>query len=220
VSGVSRGRRRAGRLSALRGPPRPWGRARAGGGARAGSSSSMGSRGSFTYSAPNSTPTAPYSGAPMQRSMTPRASTGSGGYGTAGYGNRSPFMSGLMGGLLGAGIGGLLFGHGMFGGIGGMASFLGFLLQIFLLVMVARLVLRWLFSARPVLAGATRFAPPGTGPGVAPPPARRRAPPGGAPRRRSVAAAARPPPSPSVRPISRFSSAVCTPCRPPGARMT
>ncbi len=136
--------------------------------ARAGSGSSMGSRGSFTYSAPNSTPTAPYSGAPMQRSMTPRASTGYGGYGNTGYGNRSPFMSGLMGGLLGAGIGGLLFGHGMFGGIGGMASFLGFLLQIFLLVMVVRLLLRWLFSARPVLAGATRFAPPGMDAGAAP----------------------------------------------------
>ena len=44
-------------------------------------------------------------------------------------------MSGLMGGLIGAGIGGLLFGHGMFfGGSLGFGGFLGFLLQIFLIV--------------------------------------------------------------------------------------
>lgn len=113
--------------------------------ARAGDGGSFGSRGSRTFSAPPSTNTAPYSVAPMQRSLTPNtpsyAQPGFQPQPSYGYGNRSPFVSGLMGGLLGAGIGGLLFGHGMFGGISGIGSFLGLLLQIFLVVMVVR----WLF---------------------------------------------------------------------------
>ncbi|HKM64501.1 MAG TPA: Tim44-like domain-containing protein, partial [Acidisphaera sp.] len=86
---------------------------------------------------------APYV-APMQRSMTPNAPgyAPSPGYGQPGYaGGRSPFMSGLLGGLVGAGIGGLLFGHGLFGGFTGFGSFIGFLIQIFLIVWIAR----WLF---------------------------------------------------------------------------
>jgi predicted lipid-binding transport protein (Tim44 family) len=127
--------------------------------ARAGSGASMGSRGSFTYSAPPSTATAPGYAAPIQRSLTaPGPSYAPGApspgfvpaYGSSG---RSPFMSGLMGGLLGAGIGGLLFGGGLFHGIIGFGGFLGFLLQIFLVVMIVRWLLR-LFSrqGQPVLA--------------------------------------------------------------------
>src|ERR1700744_4017127 len=70
--------------------------------ARAGGGGSFGSRGSMTWSAPPSTGTAPYSAAPMQRSMTPNnPSPGFGGYGMAGqgFGARSGFMSGLLGGL-------------------------------------------------------------------------------------------------------------------------
>src|ERR1700744_2447901 len=70
--------------------------------ARAGSGGSFGSRGSMTWSAAPSTGTAPYSAAPMQRSMTPNTpSPGYGGYGMAGqgFGARSGFMSGLLGGL-------------------------------------------------------------------------------------------------------------------------
>src|SRR5579875_2026931 len=109
--------------------------------ARAGGGASMGSRGSRTYSAPPVTRTAPYSAQPMQRSLTPQQNSPTPGFGTAqpgyGYGyNRSPFVSGLLGGLIGAGIGGLLFGHGLFGGIHGFGGFLGFLLQIFLIVLV------------------------------------------------------------------------------------
>ena len=47
-----------------------------------------------------------------------------------------------MGGLIGAGIGGLLFGHGFFGGGLGFGGFLGFLLQIFLLVLLVRFLIR------------------------------------------------------------------------------
>ena len=127
--------------------------------ARAGSGFSFGSRGSQTYVAPPSTSTAPYA-MPMQRSLTPQSPS----YGTPGlarpsygYGGGSPFMSGLMGGFIGAGIAGMLFGHGMFGGISGFGGMLGFLLQIFLLVMLGR----WLF--RTFLGGA--FAGGGGGGG-------------------------------------------------------
>jgi predicted lipid-binding transport protein (Tim44 family) len=46
---------------------------------------------------------------------------------------RNPFMAGLMGGLIGAGIGGLLFGHGFFGSGMGFAGGLGMLLQLALI---------------------------------------------------------------------------------------
>lgn len=57
------------------------------------------------------------------------------------------FGSGLFGGLaagfLGAGLFGLLFGSGLFGGMGGFASIIGLLLQVVLVVIVARLIYAW-----------------------------------------------------------------------------
>ena len=144
--------------------------------ARLGGGSSFGNRGSMTWSAPPSTRTAPYA-APMQRSVTPNSP--SPGYGSGyGYGPRSGFMSGLMGGLIGAGLGGLLLGHGFFGGMMGFGGFLGFLLQIFLLVMVVRFLIRLFTRSSPVMAGGpnifARTAPPGSmggyGGSAAPPP--------------------------------------------------
>ncbi len=105
----------------------------------------------------------------MQRSMTqPSPGYQSPGYASRGFG-RSSFGSGLMGGLIGAGIGGLLFGHGFFGGGLGFGGFLGFLLQIFLLVMLARFVFRLFPGARrPAMAGGpnifARTSPPASGP--------------------------------------------------------
>ena len=52
-------------------------------------------------------------------------------------------LGGLAAGFLGAGLFGMLFGHGFFGGIGGFASFLGLLLQIGIVVFVARLAWAW-----------------------------------------------------------------------------
>ena len=124
--------------------------------ARAGGGGSFGSRGSMTWSAPPSTGTAPYSAAPMQRSLTPNApSPGYGGYPTPGngYGRGSGFMSGLMGGLIGAGLGGLLLGHGFFGGMMGFGGFLGLLLQIFLLVVLVRFLIRLFRGPSPAFAG-------------------------------------------------------------------
>jgi predicted lipid-binding transport protein (Tim44 family) len=138
--------------------------------ARAGGGFSFGSRGMRTFSAPPSTSTAPYA-APMQRSLTqPSApsyspSPAAPGYGYGGFGGRSPFVSGLMGGLIGAGIGGLLFGHGLFGGIHGGFGFLGLLLQIFLVVMVVRWLWRRFVGPQPVFAGMPGlFARGGPGP--------------------------------------------------------
>src|SRR4051794_3306992 len=132
--------------------------------ARAGGGSSYGSRGSMTWSSPPSTRTAPNAAAPMQRSATPNNPSPSGGYGAPGYAPRSGFMSGLMGGLIGAGIGGLLLGHGFFGGMLGFGGFLGFLLQIFLLVLLVRFIIRLFRGPSPLFARGPELFAPGRAP--------------------------------------------------------
>jgi predicted lipid-binding transport protein (Tim44 family) len=127
--------------------------------ARAGGGGSFGSRGGMTFSAPPATRTAPYSAQPMQRSLTPNnPSPGIAGasapYGS-GLSRGSGFASGLMGGLIGAGLAGMLLGHGFFGGgMMGFGGFLGFLLQIGLVVFAVSLLVRW-FRRRqsPAFAG-------------------------------------------------------------------
>jgi predicted lipid-binding transport protein (Tim44 family) len=133
--------------------------------ARLGSGTSMGSRGSMTYSAPPSTNTAPSTASPMQRSMTPN--TPAPAPGMPGYGQpRSSFTSGLMGGLIGAGIGGMLFGGGFFGHGLGFGGFLGFLLQMFLIVMLGRFLWRMFMGGRSAaLAGGPGLFARGGGPG-------------------------------------------------------
>ncbi len=136
--------------------------------ARVGGGASMGSRGGFTYSAPPSTGTAPYSAAPMQRSYTPRSepSLGAPGPGLSpGYGGgRGAFTSGLLGGLVGAGIGGMLFGHGMFGGIDGGGSIIGLLIQFALIFFIGRWLLRMVLARQPMFAGFGGGAAAGVGP--------------------------------------------------------
>jgi predicted lipid-binding transport protein (Tim44 family) len=131
--------------------------------ARAGSSGSIGSRGTNTYSAPPATSTAPYSAAPMQRSLT-SPSTPAPGVGTPGIAPRPSFMSGMMGGLLGAGLIGMMFGGGMFGH--GFGGFLGFLIQIALVVWLVRfLIRRFVRPSMPATAsGPAMFAPMGPAP--------------------------------------------------------
>lgn len=125
--------------------------------ARAGAGGSSGSRGSRTYTAPPTTNTAPYTAAPMERSMTPRTAPAPG-YGAAapaaGLSRGGAFTSGLMGGLLGVGLGGLLMGHGFFGGFSGFASVIGLLLQLALLFFVGRWLFRRFMQGRqPAMAG-------------------------------------------------------------------
>jgi len=52
-------------------------------------------------------------------------------------------LGGLAAGFLGAGLLGMLFGGGFLSGIGGFASILGFVIQIALVVIVARLAWAW-----------------------------------------------------------------------------
>jgi len=112
--------------------------------ARIGGSLSSGSRGSRTFSAPPSTSTAPNTALPFDRTITQPGSPGFNAPG-GGFFNRpgGGLLGGLAGGFLGAGLLGMLFGGGMFGGIGGFSSFLGLLLQIGLIVMVVRLAMSW-----------------------------------------------------------------------------
>jgi predicted lipid-binding transport protein (Tim44 family) len=136
--------------------------------ARLGGGSSMGSRGSMSFSAPPSTRTAPGMASPLERSMTPNTPTYAPGYGAPGMTPRSGFTSGLMGGLIGAGIGGLLFGGGFFGHGLGFGGFIGFLFQIFLIVMIGRFLWRMITGGRsPAFAGGPGlFARNGPPPGM------------------------------------------------------
>jgi predicted lipid-binding transport protein (Tim44 family) len=116
--------------------------------ARAGGGSSFGSRGTRTYNSVPSTPTAPQSQAiprsvapqanPTVRPVTPYAQpTMFGGH---------PFLSGLMGGLIGAGLAGLLFGHGFFGYGIGFAGVIGLLLQLALVALLIRFAMGYFRS--------------------------------------------------------------------------
>jgi predicted lipid-binding transport protein (Tim44 family) len=114
--------------------------------ARAGGGSSLGSRGSRTYSSPPPTSTAPHEAAPISRSLSQPgklSSPGRTGGSTGGLFNRPGLLGGLAAGFLGAGLFGLLFGHGLFGNLGGLASVLGLLLQIGLVVFVGALIWSW-----------------------------------------------------------------------------
>ncbi|MCE2579910.1 Tim44 domain-containing protein [Gluconacetobacter entanii] len=149
--------------------------------ARAGGGMSMGSRGSRTYSAPPRTATAPYGATPFQQTMTPRSSP-SAPYGAATrmpYGAgaaammgrpRHPFLTGFAGGLLGAGLFGMVFGHGMFGSGMGGSGILGLLIQLLLVFFVVR----WLIRRFSGQGGSTSSGLPGlsslTGGGAAAPP--------------------------------------------------
>jgi predicted lipid-binding transport protein (Tim44 family) len=116
------------------------------------SSGSSGSRGGRTFSAPAATQTAPRA-APIERTMTQPSRPGTAVGQAAGQTARPGllggglFGGGLLGGLaagfIGAGLFGMLFGHGFMGGMGGFASMLGLILQVVLVVIVARLAWAW-----------------------------------------------------------------------------
>jgi len=125
--------------------------------ARIGGGLSSGSRGSRTFSAPPPTSTMP-SAAPMQRSVTqPDVAAPRPGFAPSpgGFFGRSGFWGGLAAGFLGAGLFGLLFGHGFMGGLGGIVSFLGLIFQLGLIALVAMFLWRW-FQRRnePAYAGS------------------------------------------------------------------
>jgi predicted lipid-binding transport protein (Tim44 family) len=128
--------------------------------ARIGSGLSLGSRGSRTFSAPPPTSTAP-SASPFQRSTTlpnPNYAPRPGFPSPGGFFSRPGLLGGLAAGFLGAGLFGLLFGHGFLGGIGGLLSFIGLLFQLGLVAIVAMFLWRY-FQRRsqPAYAGGPLY---------------------------------------------------------------
>jgi predicted lipid-binding transport protein (Tim44 family) len=119
--------------------------------ARVGGGGSSGSRGSRTFSAPPSTTTAPGTAQPMNRTFTQPGSPGMAGPAAAGAAAKGGFfnrpgmgmLGGLAAGFLGAGLLGMLFGGGMFSGLGGLSSIFGLILQIGLIIIVVRLAMSW-----------------------------------------------------------------------------
>jgi predicted lipid-binding transport protein (Tim44 family) len=146
---------------------------------------SFGSRGYRTYSAPRSTYTAPSYVAPVQRSMTPRTQQpyGAPAYAPRPYGYPQPQRGGflrnwggpIVGGLLAAGLFGMLMGHGFGGGFGAGIGLMALVVQLAVIALVIGLVGR-LFRRRgePAFAGASfaRAQPEPLAPGGAhqPPP--------------------------------------------------
>jgi hypothetical protein len=57
--------------------------------------------------------------------------------------NRPGLLGGFAAGFLGAGVLGVLFGHGLLGGLGGVPSFLGLMFQLALVVLLGRLIWIW-----------------------------------------------------------------------------
>lgn len=136
--------------------------------ARAGGGSGAGSRGSKSGQAPAPTQTAPTS-KPVERSTTPQQQSPSANPASAaagakpgGFMSRNPFLSGLMGGMLGAGLIGMLMGGGFGAGLGSMAGMLGFLLQLGLIAGIVYFGVRWWKSRN----GAPQAAFAGAGAGA------------------------------------------------------
>jgi predicted lipid-binding transport protein (Tim44 family) len=140
--------------------------------ARVGGGGSSGSRGSKTFSAPPSTATSPGTAQPMNRTFTQPGSPGMGapaaaGAAKGGFFNRPGMgmLGGLAAGFLGAGLLGMLFGGGALGGLGGISSIIGLVLQIGLILIVVKLAMSW-WQRRHAPAPAYASGPAG---GAAPP---------------------------------------------------
>jgi predicted lipid-binding transport protein (Tim44 family) len=128
--------------------------------ARLGGGHSFGSRGSHSFFQPRPTNLAP-GAAPFERSQAQI-----GGYGT---GIRRPFASGLLGGFIGAGIFGLLFGGGFLHGGLGFGGLFGLLLQLIILFFIVRwLMRRFLGGGVATAPQPSILGPAMSGAGVAP----------------------------------------------------
>lgn len=126
---------------------------------------SFGSRGFRTFQPPAATRTAPRETAPVQRSMTPRTEQGQpsaaarqpGGQMQQRPGFLRNGLGGILGGLFLGGLLGMLLGH----GFGGMAGFLGLIVQLGLLALGIMLVMRVFgrrhggYEPRPLGAGVS-----------------------------------------------------------------
>jgi predicted lipid-binding transport protein (Tim44 family) len=113
--------------------------------ARIGGGFSSGSRGARTFSAPPSTSTAPGTTQPFNRSFGQPQNSPIGSPVGGGFFNRpgGGLLRGVAAGFLGAGLFGLLFGGGLFSGIGGFSSIFGLILQIGLIFLLVRWAMSW-----------------------------------------------------------------------------
>ena len=139
---------------------------------RAGSFGSFGSRGARTFQAPPPTNIAPRTGAPIERTMTPRPAQQPGAAAQPGGAAAAAQRPGLFGGgFLGPLLGGLalggLFGMLMGNGLGGAAGFLGLILQIALIGGVIGLVMRFFRSRQQGSTSGYAGAAAGAGSGSA-----------------------------------------------------
>ncbi|WFU43846.1 TIM44-like domain-containing protein [Bradyrhizobium sp. CB82] len=132
--------------------------------ARVGGGFSSGSRGSRTFSAPPSTSTAPGTATPFNRTYSQPGANSTAPIG-GGMFNRpgGSMLRGLAAGFIGAGLFGLLFGGGLFGGLGGLSSILGLILQIVLVVFLVRMAMSW-WQRRHMSQAAYAGAGAGSGP--------------------------------------------------------
>lgn len=133
-------------------------------GAEARRGGSFGSRGMRTYSAPRATAAAPVAPAPIQRSMTPRDTAAQPGAAVqrpvaAANPMQQPQRGGflrrwggpIVGGLLAAGLFGMLMGH----GFGGAAGIMALLVQIGVVALIAAVAMAIFRRRNPVAAGAS-----------------------------------------------------------------
>ena len=137
---------------------------------------SFGSRGTRTYQSPAATMTAPTAVGPLQRTMTSPSQAAAGGYqptyrpnpAIPGYGQpQGSFLNRwggpLVGGLVGAGLMGMLMGHGFGGGYGHFGGFggglLALIIQIGLIALVGMFVMRLFRRGQ----GQGAYAPPFAG---------------------------------------------------------
>jgi predicted lipid-binding transport protein (Tim44 family) len=138
--------------------------------ARVGGGFSSGSRGSRTFSAPPSTTTAPGSTSQFNRTYSQPGMNSTAPAGGGFFSRPGGMLRGLAAGFLGAGLFGLLFGGGLFSGLGGLSSIFGLLLQIVLVVVVVRLAMSWWQRRH---AGPQAAYAGGSGPGAGPQPSYR-----------------------------------------------
>ncbi|MBL8700246.1 MAG: TIM44-like domain-containing protein [Alphaproteobacteria bacterium] len=120
--------------------------------ARAGGGQSSGSRGARTQQAAPATPTTQQGARPVERTATTpaqaqRPAQQAQAPQQQSWFQRNPFMTGLLGGMLGAGLIGALMGGGFNFGEG-LAGFLGFAAQLALFGGIAFLIMRFIRSRR------------------------------------------------------------------------
>jgi len=105
---------------------------------------SLGRSGARLFMSPARAVTSPKAVVALDRSLSPAGGhPPSGGGSLDGLFTRPGLLGAFAGGFLGAGLLGVLFGQGLFGGLGSAASFLGLLFQLVLLALLARLIWVW-----------------------------------------------------------------------------